>query len=179
MSDKIIKVTLRRSPIGTSPRQRLTLRGLGLKRLGGSVIVKDSAAVRGIENPAFCKKGSDHPSAKAFPVERSGRQAAVLDPKTMKYSPIDTCFGTHHPQFGYDADDTLWFSGTVPVAPLTLATMRAMLERPLNEFHRADFPADLRRDLSRALVPYIRHRLDAPLKSLQFIEDVTADPVLD
>ena len=48
MSDKIIKVTLRRSPIGTSPRQRLTLRGLGLKRLGGSVIVKDSAAVRGM-----------------------------------------------------------------------------------------------------------------------------------
>jgi hypothetical protein len=29
---------------------------------------------------------------------------------------IDTCFGTHHPQFGYDADETLWFSGTGPVA---------------------------------------------------------------
>jgi len=36
----------------------------------------------------------------------------MLDPKTMKYSFIDTCFGTHHPQFGYDADDTLWLSGT-------------------------------------------------------------------
>ena len=48
MSDKIIKVTLRRSAIGTSPRQRLTLLGLGLKRRGGSVIVKDSAAVRGM-----------------------------------------------------------------------------------------------------------------------------------
>ena len=34
----------------------------------------------------------------------------------MKYSFIDTCFGTHHPQFGYDADDTLWVSGTGPVA---------------------------------------------------------------
>jgi len=48
VSDKIIKVTLRRSAIGTSPRQRLTLRGLGLKRLGASVIVKDSPAVRGM-----------------------------------------------------------------------------------------------------------------------------------
>ena len=40
----------------------------------------------------------------------------MLDPKTMKYTFIDTCFGTHHPQFGYDADNTLWFSGTGPVA---------------------------------------------------------------
>lgn len=74
------------------------------------------AAVRGIENPDYCRKGSEHPSAKAFPLERSGRQASVLDPKTMKYSFIDTCFGTHHPQFGYDADNTLWFSGSGPVA---------------------------------------------------------------
>src|SRR5947209_8830142 len=75
-----------------------------------------AAAVRGIENPAYCGKGSDHPSAKAFPLERSGRQVTVFDPKTQKYSFIDTCFGTHHPQFGYDADDTLWLSGTGPVA---------------------------------------------------------------
>ena len=40
----------------------------------------------------------------------------MLDPKTMKYTFIDTCFATHHPQFGYDADDTLWLSGTGPVA---------------------------------------------------------------
>ena len=40
----------------------------------------------------------------------------MLDPKTMKYSFIDTCFGTHHPQFGYDADKTLWLSGTGVVA---------------------------------------------------------------
>ena len=75
-----------------------------------------ASAVRGNENPAFCKKGSEHTSAKAFPLDLSGRQASMLDPKTMKYSLIDTCFGTHHPQFGYDADDTLWFSGTGPVA---------------------------------------------------------------
>ena len=42
--------------------------------------------------------------------------SAMLDPKTMKYSFVDTCFGTHHPQFGYDADNTLWMSGSGPVA---------------------------------------------------------------
>ena len=75
-----------------------------------------SASVRGQDNPAFCKKGSDHPSAKIFPLDKSSRQVAMLDPKTMKYSFIDTCFGSHHPQFGYDADNTLWLSGAGPVA---------------------------------------------------------------
>src|SRR5262249_56593928 len=75
-----------------------------------------AASVRGQDNPAFCKKGSDHPSAKLFPLDKSSRQVAVLDPKTMKYSFVDTCFNTHHLQFGYDANDTLWLSGTGPVA---------------------------------------------------------------
>jgi hypothetical protein len=74
-----------------------------------------AASVRGQDNPAFCKKGSDHPSAKVFPLEKSSRQVAMLDPKTMKYSFVDTCFGTHHLQFGYDPDSTLWLSGTGPV----------------------------------------------------------------
>ena len=75
-----------------------------------------AATVRGQDNPAWCKKGSDNPYAKVFPLDKSQRQAAMLDPKTMKYSFIDTCFATHHVQFGYDADNTLWFSGTGPVA---------------------------------------------------------------
>ncbi len=75
-----------------------------------------AATVRGQPNPEFCKKGSDNPYAKVFPLDKSQRQVAMLDPKTMKYSFIDTCFATHHPQFGYDADNTLWFSGTGPVA---------------------------------------------------------------
>ena len=48
MSDRIVKATLRRSAIGTSPRQRATLRGLGLKRVGMAVVLKDSPAVRGM-----------------------------------------------------------------------------------------------------------------------------------
>jgi len=75
-----------------------------------------AASVRGTDNPDFCRKGSDHPSAKVFPLDRSSRQVTMLDPKTMKYTFVDTCFGTHHLQFGYDADDTLWLSGTGQVA---------------------------------------------------------------
>ena len=77
-----------------------------------------AATVRGQDNPAWCKKGSDNPYAKVFPLEKSQRQVAMLDPKTMKYTFVDTCFATHHPQFGYDADNTLWFSGTGPVRGL-------------------------------------------------------------
>ncbi len=66
--------------------------------------------------PAFCRKGSDNPYAKVFPLDTNERQLAMLDPKTGKFTFIDTCFGTHHLQFGFDKDDTLWVSGSGPVA---------------------------------------------------------------
>jgi hypothetical protein len=74
-----------------------------------------AASVRGPDNPAFCKAGSEHPSAKAFPMDRAVRHLAVFDPKTREYKFVNTCYGTHHPQFGYDANDTLWTSGGGPV----------------------------------------------------------------
>jgi hypothetical protein len=70
-----------------------------------------AARFRDANNPNFCKKGSDHPSAKVFPLDRTNRQLTILDPKTGQYTYVDTCFGTHHLQFGYDANDTLWTSG--------------------------------------------------------------------
>ncbi len=45
-----------------------------------------AANVRGPQNPDFCKQGSNHPSARRFPLDRSSRQVTVLDPKTMKYT---------------------------------------------------------------------------------------------
>ncbi|HTY65751.1 MAG TPA: carboxypeptidase regulatory-like domain-containing protein [Alphaproteobacteria bacterium] len=75
-----------------------------------------TATNRGMDNPAWCKKGSDNPYAKVFPLDKSERQIAVLDTKTMQYSNIETCFTTHHPEFGFDADNTLWTSGTGQVA---------------------------------------------------------------
>jgi hypothetical protein len=74
-----------------------------------------AASVRGPENPAFCKQGSDHPSARATPNDRAIRHLAVFEPNTQKYTFVDTCYSTHHPQFGYDANDTLWTSGGGPV----------------------------------------------------------------
>jgi hypothetical protein len=68
-----------------------------------------AATVRGPNNPAFCRKGSDHTSARIFPLERTGRHLTMLDPKTMRYTFVDTCFGTHHLQF--DRNDVLWTSG--------------------------------------------------------------------
>ena len=62
-------------------------------------------------NPDFCKKGSDHPSAKVFPLDSSARRIAMYDPKTKTYTPYQTCFQTHHLNFGYDKDNTVWGSG--------------------------------------------------------------------
>jgi hypothetical protein len=70
-----------------------------------------TSAVRGPENPAFCKAGSTHPSAKLFPIEQSYRQLAYFDPKTKKIVHISTCFSTHHLMFAEDANHTLWTSG--------------------------------------------------------------------
>jgi len=69
-----------------------------------------TSRIRAANNPAFCKAGSSHPSAKITPVERSGRQLAMYDPSTKKTDLIDTCFSTHHLLFAEDANDTLWTS---------------------------------------------------------------------
>jgi hypothetical protein len=70
-----------------------------------------TSAVRAPENPAVCREGSSHPSAKLFPIQRSGRHLAMYDPKTQKLTHIGTCFGTHHLMFAEDANNTLWTSG--------------------------------------------------------------------
>jgi hypothetical protein len=69
-----------------------------------------TSVIRPPANPAFCKEGSNQPSAKLFPLDRSGRQLAVYDPKTKQFTLIDTCFSTHHLQFAEDANHTLWTS---------------------------------------------------------------------
>ncbi|HEX4554029.1 MAG TPA: carboxypeptidase-like regulatory domain-containing protein, partial [Xanthobacteraceae bacterium] len=73
-----------------------------------------TARVRGADNPDFCKKGSDHPSAKVAPQNQSARQLSMYDPKTQKWSLINTCFSTHHLYFGHDANNTLWTSAGGP-----------------------------------------------------------------
>ena len=70
-----------------------------------------TAAVRPPDNPDFCKEGSDHPSAKLFPVDRASRHLGVYDPETGEYTHISTCFSTHHLMFAEDESNTLWTSG--------------------------------------------------------------------
>jgi hypothetical protein len=70
-----------------------------------------TSTVRPPDNPAYCKEGSTHPSAKLTPIQRSGRHLAMYDPKSGKLTHISTCFGTHHLMFAEDANRTLWTSG--------------------------------------------------------------------
>jgi len=69
-----------------------------------------AARIRPAANPDYCKAGSDHPSAKAFPINNSGRHVITLDPATKDFRTVSTCFPTHHVQFGFDANRTLWAS---------------------------------------------------------------------
>jgi large subunit ribosomal protein L30 len=48
--DKVYRVTLVKSPIGYSQRQKDTVRALGLRRLNQTVEHTDSAAIRGMLN---------------------------------------------------------------------------------------------------------------------------------
>ena len=70
-----------------------------------------TSTIRRRDNPDWCKEGSEHPSARYFPVPRSGRQISFYDPASETFTLIDSCYGTHHLQFAEDAADTLWFSG--------------------------------------------------------------------
>ncbi|MEX2592669.1 MAG: hypothetical protein WD426_07835 [Anditalea sp.] len=79
--------------------------------LDGEGRVWITAAVRPPDNPDVFKEGSDHPSAKVFPLERSGRHLGVYDPETEEYTHIGTGFSTHHLMFAEDESNTLWTSG--------------------------------------------------------------------
>ena len=66
--------------------------------------------MRGQDDPAFLQAGLALEIRAVFPLTRATRQLAMFDPKTGKYSLIDTCFATQHLHFGFDEDDTLWTS---------------------------------------------------------------------
>ena len=74
-----------------------------------------TSAVRRPENPAFCREGSSHPSAKLFPLNSASRHLAMFDPSKRGLTHISTCFSTHHLMFAEDANNTLWTSGGGPV----------------------------------------------------------------
>ncbi|CAB1370273.1 50S ribosomal protein L30 [Denitratisoma oestradiolicum] len=60
MADKTIKVTLVKSVIGTKQDHRATVRGLGLRRLSHTVVLKDTPEVRGmVHKVAYLVKCED------------------------------------------------------------------------------------------------------------------------
>jgi hypothetical protein len=69
--------------------------------------------VRPNANPDFCKAGSSHPSARAFPIQEANRHLSIYDPASGRFTLISTCFPTHHLAFAQDADQTLWTSAGV------------------------------------------------------------------
>src|SRR5689334_24963495 len=77
-----------------------------------------TARSRRPQTPAFCQKGSDHPSAKLFPTTDAARQVSMLDPKTGKLIYIDTRFTTHHLIFAEDKNNTLSLSAGGVRSPL-------------------------------------------------------------
>jgi hypothetical protein len=67
-----------------------------------------AARVRKPATPAWCRAGSNHPSAKLFPINQSQRGLEMYDPKTKQLTTIDTCFSWGH--VNLDQNDVLWSS---------------------------------------------------------------------
>jgi hypothetical protein len=67
-----------------------------------------AARVRRPQTPAWCRAGSDHPSAKLLPINQGQRGLELYDPKTKETTTIDTCFTWGHVNF--DDNGVLWSS---------------------------------------------------------------------
>ena len=79
-----------------------------------------TARIRPPVSPDFCREGSSHPSAQAFPLpaRSPNRQLAVYDPRTDEYTTVDTCYGNHHLFFAEDENNTLWSSSGAGGGPI-------------------------------------------------------------
>lgn len=47
MADKMLKITLVKSPIGAVPKHRKTIETMGLRKLNKTILLPDNAATRG------------------------------------------------------------------------------------------------------------------------------------
>ena len=78
-----------------------------------------AAAVRGAGQSGVLQEGLGPSVGEAVPARSQrppGRRCTIRRRRSTRF--VDTCFGTHHLQFGYDANDTLWTSGGGPVRRL-------------------------------------------------------------
>ena len=71
--------------------------------------------IRGPGNPAWCREGSDNAYAQHYPLNRAARHVAYYDPANEHVELIDTCFNTHHLQFGFEDSERLYLSSVSSV----------------------------------------------------------------
>jgi hypothetical protein len=86
-----------------------------------------ASRIRPNPNPDWCKAGSQHPSAKLYPMNTSYRQAAFYDPKSGEYQTINTCFSTQHLNFARDANNTLYYSPGFPIGGAVIGWLNTKL----------------------------------------------------
>jgi hypothetical protein len=70
-------------------------------------------------DPPYCRPGSKNPFAKNYPIVNNGRDIEYFDPKTSKFTTIETCFGGSHMMFDTDNDETLYMSAGDDGGPAT------------------------------------------------------------
>ncbi len=68
-----------------------------------------TSKIRGNQEPGWCSDPSNK-YAEWYPRRNSARQASVYDPKTKKFSLIETCYSTHHVVIDNDPDETVYFN---------------------------------------------------------------------
>ena len=105
-----------------SPRPTGATSGSGKR--ASTTTTRCSAATGGCGWPPRCAAPRIRPSARRDRIIRRPRRSRWSAPfatspcsirrrRSTRF--VDTCFSTHHLQFGYDANDTLWTSGGGPV----------------------------------------------------------------
>jgi hypothetical protein len=70
-----------------------------------------ASGVSAWENPATCTDGTLNKFAKQFPIATNDRHVSMYDPRTKTFKLIPTCFRSHHLNFAYDSDRTLYVEG--------------------------------------------------------------------
>jgi len=97
MSDQLVKVTLRKSPIGYNRKVRDILRGLGLRKMNQSIVRKDCPPIRGMifkvkhlvevednASPTVPKKKRAVKSKEAAPMKAAAEKPAAQEKTEAK-----------------------------------------------------------------------------------------------
>jgi hypothetical protein len=93
-----------------------------------------AARIASGSNPEFCKSGSSHLSARAFPLQgEAGRHLSMFDPKKGEWKLVRTCFPTHDLSLSFDEDNTIWVSSGAGEAPVLGWFNRYVYERTGDE----------------------------------------------